>query len=273
MPNHLSDRELLEALTFEIELNLRRHITDAQPWYPHELVPWDKGRNFAFLDGEDWSPEQSTMSDVDKLALTASLLAADNLPSYHREIGKVMTVGAWWRWVNRWTAEEDRHSTLIRNFLMATRAVDPVELERIRMKAMTDGYSAPSLHLIELLANCAFEEAAAALRHRNTAAQTSDPMVAAICNRIAVDDEHQKLFYSNMVAAALERVPEQAVAAISDRVANFRVPVVDLPDNRDSTAELAAAGVYDPAREHELVIVPLLDTWKVTDRIGAATTS
>ena len=91
-------------------------------------MPWDEGRNFAFLEGEDWSPEQSTMSDVDKLALTASVLAADNLPSYHREIGKVMKVGAWWRWVNRWTAEEDRHSTLIRNFLMVTRAVDPVEL-------------------------------------------------------------------------------------------------------------------------------------------------
>jgi acyl-[acyl-carrier-protein] desaturase len=263
--NEMTDGELLDALATEVEINYRRHVQRADIWMAHELVPWEEGRSFAFLGGEDWSPEQSKLGDVDKLALTIAVIISDNLPSYHREIGKTMHKGMWWRWVNRWTAEEDRHSILIRNFLMATRAVDPVELERIRMQAMTDSYFAPPMHLLELLANCAFEEAAAVIRHRNTAAATSDPMVAAICERLATDDELQCDFYADMVTAALELVPEQTVAAIADRVRKFAIPSADLP-GRDSTAELAAAGIYDPGREPELVFAPLLRRWNLTDR-------
>lgn len=263
--NEMTDAELLAELATEVELNYRRHVQRADIWMPHDLVPWDEGRNFAFLGGEDWSPEQSHLADVDKLALTVAVIISDNLPSYHREIGKTMHAGMWWRWVNRWTAEEDRHSILIRNYLMATRAVDPVELERIRVQAMTDSFFAPPMRLLELLANCAFDEAAAVIRHRNTAAATSDPMVAAICERLARDDELQCDFYADMVTAALELVPEQTVAAIADRVRNFRVPTVDLP-GRDSTAELAAAGIYDPNCEPELVFTPLLRRWNVADR-------
>ena len=50
----------------------------------HDWVPWDAGRNFAFLGGEDWDPSDSTMSDEAKAALMALLLLKDNLPSYHR---------------------------------------------------------------------------------------------------------------------------------------------------------------------------------------------
>lgn len=261
----LTDQELLDALAFEIELSYRRHVEVADIWQPHELIAWDQARSFAALGGEDWAPEQSTLGEVEKLSLTVGVLVADNMPSYHREIGRNMFVGMWWRWVNRWTAEEARHSVLLRNYLVTTRAVDPVELERVRMRAMTDGFNHKPMHLPELLAHCAFDEAAAALRHRNTAALTNDPAVAAICNRIAIDDELQSDLYANLVAAALQIAPEQTVAAIRTRIQEFEVPTVDLP-GRDVVAELAEAGIYDPRREAELVFLPLLRRWNIADR-------
>lgn len=267
----MNDAELLDALAPAVSANLERHEAIADGWQPHDAVPWDDGRNFAFLGGEDWNPDQSSLSEIGKLGLTVGVLAADNMPSYHRELAQRLKSGPWWRWVGRWTAEENRHAIVIRDFLVLTRAVDPVELERIRMAHMTAGYSLPALHLLEILATAAFDEKASAIRHRNTAALCEDPVAAKIAERIALDDELQSQFFVNLIDAALDLVPDQAIAAIADRVRNFRVPTIPLADGTDSTVDLAAAGIYDPARQHELVFAPLLAEWKIADReFGAA---
>ena len=49
--------------------------------------------------------------------------------------------GAWGYWVNRWTAEENRHGIALRDYLVVTRAVDPVELEQLRIEQVTRGFS------------------------------------------------------------------------------------------------------------------------------------
>jgi acyl-[acyl-carrier-protein] desaturase len=262
----LTDRELLESLAPTVEENLLRHIDAADGWQPHDYVPWDDGRNFGFLGGTDWEPEQSELGEVAKVALTVSVLIADNLPSYHREVAKYLRTGPWWRWVGRWTAEENRHEIMIRNYLIVTRAVDPVELERMRMAHMTTGFRRPALHLMDLLAACALEERAAAVRHRNTAELGENLIVTAIADRIAADDELQSEFFANLVSTALDLAPDQAVRAIADQVAAFAVPELTLPDGRNSTAVLAEAGIYDPAREPELVFAPLLARWNVFAR-------
>lgn len=266
MQTLLTDRELLESLAVDVELLLRKHVDVADGWQPHDLVPWDDGRNFAFLGGTDWTPDQSELGETAKLALTVSVLIADNLPSYHREIGKYLRTGAWWRWVGRWTAEENRHEITIRNYLMVTRAVDPVELERLRMEHMTKGFRRPAMHLLDVLANCAFEESASAVRHRNIAALGENPLVTAIAERIALDDELQSVFFADLISAALDLVPDQAVRAIADRIAGFEVPRVTLSDGRDSDEVLAEAGVYDRAKEGELVFAPLLRRWNIFTR-------
>ncbi|MFQ6325887.1 MULTISPECIES: acyl-ACP desaturase [unclassified Nocardia] len=266
MQNLLTDRELLQALADEVELNLRRHIEAADGWQPHDYVPWDDGRNFGFLGGIDWEPEQSELSETAKLALTVSVLIADNLPSYHREIGKYLRTGSWWRWVGRWTAEENRHEIMIRNYLMVTRSVDPIELERLRMDHMTKGFRRPALHLLDVLATCAFEESAAAIRHRNTAALRENKMVTLMAERIAADDELQSVLFANLIAAAFDIAPDQTMRAIADSVASFHVPTVTLPDGRSSDDLLADAGIYDRAKEGELVFAPLLARWNVFER-------
>ena len=73
--------------------------------------------------------------------MVVNLLTEDNLPSYHREIAtRFGRDGAWGQWVGRWTAEEGRHGIALRDYLVVTRGVDPVELEALRMEHMTAGY-------------------------------------------------------------------------------------------------------------------------------------
>jgi hypothetical protein len=67
---------------------------------------------------QDWDPEQTKLSEVAQTAMVQNLLTEDNLPSYHREIAMNFSMDdPWGFWVNRWTAEENRHGIALRDYL------------------------------------------------------------------------------------------------------------------------------------------------------------
>ena len=139
-PSVWTDARLLYALEEVVEKELNRHLKVAKDWMPHEYVPWSDGRNFPgfFEDGEAWDKEQSKVTEVGRIALVVNLLTEDNLPSYHHEIATLFgRDGAWGTWVHRWTAEEGRHGIVMRDYLLASRAVDPDTLEQFRMAHMS----------------------------------------------------------------------------------------------------------------------------------------
>ena len=142
MARELTQLDLLRELAPVAEDNVNRHLKIAKSWNPHDYVPWDEGRNFAALGGVDYDPEQSQLDEVAKAAMITNLLTEDNLPSYHRVIADNFSMdSAWGFWVGRWTAEENRHSIVMRDYLTVTRGVDPAQLEADRMVHMTNGYS------------------------------------------------------------------------------------------------------------------------------------
>jgi acyl-[acyl-carrier-protein] desaturase len=106
---------------------MERHLTMSKEWFPHELVPWSRGRDFA--PDDVWDPEESTIDGRVRSALFVNLLTEDNLPYYFRTIERMFGGdGTWGAWARRWTAEEGRHSIVIRDYLTVTREIDPVEV-------------------------------------------------------------------------------------------------------------------------------------------------
>src|SRR6266496_3957014 len=159
---------LLHDLEPVVAANVERHLGIAKEWHPHDYVPWSRGRDFAFLGGTDWTPEDSPLDPVAKTAMIVNLLTEDNLPSYHREIAtRFGRDGAWGQWVGRWTAEEGRHGIALRDYLVVTRGVDPVELERARMAQMSVGYDSGDKTALQALAYVSFQELATRVSHRS----------------------------------------------------------------------------------------------------------
>src|ERR671921_764877 len=217
--------------------NLDRHERMAKEWHPHDYVPWDEGRNFAFLGGEDWSPEQSRLDETAKAAMFVNLLTEDNLPSYHREIAtRFGHDGAWGQWVGRWTAEEGRHGVAMRDYLVVTRGVDPVELERARIDYMTTGYDSGDKSALEAVAYVSFQELATRVSHRN------------------------------LVTAAFDINPDEMMRAVADEVINFEMPGANMANFRKNSIIIAKAGIYDLRLHHDEVVSPILRTWKVFER-------
>ncbi|WP_370947488.1 acyl-ACP desaturase [Amycolatopsis sp. cg5] len=260
---------LMLDLESTVEENLNRHLVSAKEWMPHEYVPWSEGRNFADLGGEAWDPEQSKVSPIARTSLEVNLLTEDNLPSYHREIERAFgRDGAWGTWVHRWTAEEGRHGIAIRDYLLVTRAVDPVELERARMQVMQTGYDSGDKPLLHVMAYVSFQELATRLSHRNTGRYTEDPFCEKLLARVATDENLHMVFYRNLVTASLQLQPDEMMRAITDEVVGFAMPGHIIPSFVRKAALIAKAGIYDLRIHHDDVIWPLLRHWKVFELEG-----
>ncbi|MGH3387214.1 MAG: acyl-ACP desaturase [Nocardioidaceae bacterium] len=271
MPASMTQQQLLHDLEPIVARELNRHIPVAKEWFPHEYIPWSEGRTYdGILGGDPWSPDDSPMSDVVRSALIVNLLTEDNLPSYHHEVAVLFgRDAAWGDWVHRWTAEEGRHGTAIRDYLLVKRSVDPVELERARMIHMGQGYeSAHHDDLIRSLAYVSFQELATRVSHRNTGRATGDKMADQLLARIAADENLHMIFYRNLLAAALERAPDQTMVAITDVVKTFVMPGTDIPGFQRKAVQIALEGIYDLRLHRDEVVMPVLRFWKVFDVQG-----
>ena len=260
---------LFELLEATVEENLDRHLAAAEDWLPHEYVPWGEGRNFAALGGEPWSTEQSRLSPVARTALELNLLTEDNLPSYYRELSDTFgRPGVWGAWVNRWTAEEGRHASCIRDYLLVTRGVDPERLEHARMATLQAGWDSGSKSLLRACVYVSFQELATRVSHRNTGRYCEDPIAERLLARIAMDENLHMIFYRNLVQAALEFAPSQTLRAIADEVTGFVMPGSVVPGFARKAAQIAQAGIYDLRIHHDDVIMPLVRHWRVFEAEG-----
>ncbi|NEA58205.1 acyl-ACP desaturase [Streptomyces sp. SID13666] len=266
-----SDARLLYALEEVVETELNRHLAVAKEWMPHEYVPWSDGRNFdGIMGGEAWAPEQSKVTDIGRIALVVNLLTEDNLPSYHHEIASLFgRDGAWGTWVHRWTAEEGRHGIVMRDYLLTSRAVDPVELERFRMMHMSEGFESDNRHsMLHSVAYVAFQELATRVSHRNTGHQSGDPVCDRMLARIATDENLHMVFYRNLLAAALQLAPDLTMQAIRDVVVQFRMPGHGMPGFERAAARMAIGGIYNLRIHHDDVLQPVLRHLKVLEVSG-----
>ncbi|MBL1078956.1 acyl-ACP desaturase [Nocardia sp. 2] len=271
MVNSLTPRQILTELEPVAEQNLNRHLSMAKEWHPHDYVPWERGRNFAAMGGIDWAPEQSGLSEVAKAAMVTNLLTEDNLPSYHRLISDSFSRdGAWRAWVDRWTAEENRHGIVLRDYLVVTRGVDPVALEQARMICLSQGVddatSTGDNSVLHGVAYVTFQELATRVSHRNTGRVCDDPVADHILQRVAADENLHMVFYRNVCGAALDLVPDDALDAISQIIRGFRMPGAGMPNFRRNSVLIAKHGIYDLRQHLDEVILPVLRKWNIFER-------
>ena len=228
-------------------------------------MPFDKGENFAFLDGKDWDPSQVTLPKHVTDALEILLITKDNLAGYHRELVEHFILeDKWGRWLGRWTAEEHLHAIALRNYLVVTREVDPAANEDVRVEHVMKGYRADSYSQIETLVFMAYYERAHAVFCRNLQAQISEPVLAGLVGRIAKDEERHEEFFANLVAHCLTSSRDETIDAIAARAAALDVVGGDIDAYRDKIEVVAEAGIFDKAALAR-VIADRIAAWGLAD--------
>jgi acyl-[acyl-carrier-protein] desaturase len=243
-----------------------RHLATANMWYAHDFVPFERGENFKMLGGRDWDSSQVTLPTHITDALEVLLITKDNLSGYHREfVEHFILEDAWGDWIGRWTAEENLHAIVIREYLVVTRDIDPVANEMVRVEHVMKGYRADYFSKIETLVFMALRERTFAVYCRRLAEQIEDPTLRGMIEVIANDEERHEEYFVNLVAACLRIEPEETVAAVAARAAEMHVVGADIDAYKDKVANIAEAGIFD----EELLRRCLSDSitgWGLADR-------
>jgi acyl-[acyl-carrier-protein] desaturase len=275
MARLLTDPELIRELEPVVEAGLNQHFATTKNWSPHDYVPWSDGSDYAALGGRAWELDQSPLSELARIAMVTNLLTEDNLPSYHRAVAGYFTLDdAWGAWVNRWTVEENRHGIALRDYLVVTRAVDPMELERARMLQVTAGFSpgqqgqgdvAPESFL-DAAAYVTFQELATRVSHRNTGKACQERVADALLKRIAFDENLHMIFYRGLTGAALDLAPDRTMHSIRRILVNFQMPGFSIPNFRRNAVKMAVGGIYDARQHLDEVVLPVLRKWRIFER-------
>ncbi|MDP9386594.1 MAG: acyl-ACP desaturase [Actinomycetota bacterium] len=247
---------LLADLEPTVARLLERHLAKAKEWFPHEMVPWSRGRDFT--PDEVWDPEEYAVPDAVRSALFLNLLTEDNLPYYYNTIQGVFGDGAWGEWARRWTAEEGRHAIVIRDYLTVTRALDPVALERARMRQVSDGITPEPQNPADTMVYVTLQELATRIAHLNTGKLLTDRPGYEVMARVAADENLHYLFYRDLTDATLEYDPSTVVLAIDRQVREFAMPGTGIADFPTHAARIASVGIYDFAEHHDHILVPLV---------------
>ena len=263
----MDDRALLEELEPTVAKLLDRHLAKAKEWFPHEMVPWSRGRDFE--PDETWDPEEYPVPDGVRSALFLNLLTEDNLPYYFRTIQNVFGDGAWGEWARRWTAEEGRHAIVIRDYLTVTRALDATALERARMRQVSGGITPEPENPADTMVYVTLQELATRIAHLNTGKLLTDRPGYEVMARVAADENLHYLFYRGVTDAAIELDPSMVLLAIERQVRDFAMPGTGIADFPSHAARIARLGIYDFVEHHDHILLPLvLRHWKVESLEG-----
>lgn len=266
----MGQKPVANAFTLELEPivadNLARFMATADEWYAHDYVPFDQGRNFAFLGGHDWDPSEATLPGDVVDALEIMLITKDNLAGYHRELVQhFILADKWGRWLGRWTAEENLHAIALREYLVVTRNFDPTADEKVRVNHVMRGYRASTYTQIETLVFMALYERAHAVFLRKLEARIDEPVLRKLVERIASDEERHAEFFGNLVAHCLGQHRDSTLSAIARRAIGFGVVGGDILEYRETKLRtVAEAGIFDQSAA-DTVVSDSIVGWGLAD--------
>ena len=232
----MEDAKMLAELGPTVEHLVERHLGMAKEWFPHELVEWRPPPS----RGED---QPAPLPDGVSSALFVNVLTEDNLPYYFASIdGLFGREGAWGYWARRWTAEEGRHSIVLRDYLIMSGRVDPIALERARMAQVTGGVTPQAPSVADALVYLALQELATRIAHHSTGKSLPDGEGYAVMKRVAADENLHHLFYRDLVSAALEIDPSGTIEAIKRQILCFEMPGTGIPGFAEHAKAIAQRG-------------------------------
>ncbi|MDD3764372.1 MAG: acyl-ACP desaturase [Nevskiales bacterium] len=267
-----AQREILDSLAPTVREYTERHIGARKLWMPADLLPTHDE------DGVDRDAELRALRerarglpDSVRVALALNLLTEEGLPHFHRLLSTYMGYeGAWADWNNLWTAEEDRHGCILRDYVRDARLFDMRALERMQYQYIESGFN-PEWQddPYRLLAYTSLQEKATQTAHANSGriAAQYEPQLQRILAHISGDEMRHYTFYRDCFSAVLKIDTNRALAALAAVAPALAMPGHAIDGYAQMSEVERRAGIYGP-REYLRLVEDLVKHWAIDALTG-----
>jgi acyl-[acyl-carrier-protein] desaturase len=257
--------EVLQDLELRVRELMVAHEEKRELWMPADL-----------LEGEpDESPDDrirqlraraAGIPDAARAALALNLLTEEGLPHFHRLLAVHLGDDSYWReWINLWTAEEDRHGAVLRDYARDSRIFDQSRLEHLQFAYLRQGFhpgwdSDP----YRVFAYTTVQERATQVSHRETGKVASEyePKLGEVLSRVAREEARHYTFYRTVFEEILARDPDQALESAAHILPGIEMPGASIPGFREFADVIRRSGIYGP-RDYLRIVQEQIRHWKI----------
>lgn len=262
--------EVLKDLEARVRELMAAHEAKRDLWYPSDFLgPEPESDVGAHLDG--LRERAAGIPDAARVALAVNLLTEEGLPHFHRILAVYLDDESYWQtWNNLWTAEEDRHGAVLRDYARDARLFDQRKIEEMQFAYMRSGFApAWDKDPYRVFVYTSLQERATQFSHANTGRMIKEyePGLAEILDNVARDEARHFAFYRTVFAEILERDPDEALQSAAQIMPSIDMPGASMPRFKEFADVIRRAGIYGP-RDYLRIVQEQIRHWKIEHLTG-----
>ena len=266
----ISKVEVLKDLEEKVRELMQAHEQKRCLWFPSDLLAPEPGEcpqtHLAEL-----RDRAAGIPDSARVALALNLLTEEGLPHFHRLLAVYLGDESYWReWNNLWTAEEDRHGAVLRDYVRDTRIVNQRQLEEMQFSYLRNGFHpAWDNDPYRVFAYTTVQERATQFSHSETGRLVSEyePKLGAVLSNVATDEARHFSFYRTVFDEILQRDPDEALHSASFILPSIDMPGHSIPRFREIADVIRRAGIYGQ-RDYLQIVEEQIRYWKIETLSG-----
>lgn len=271
-PDLPAQRAVLQSLEPQVRELMQRHRDSRKLWMPSDLMPADEQSDDAHEEELRALRERARgLPDGVRVALALNLLTEEGLPHFHRLVAVYMGHnGAWAEWNNLWTAEEDRHGCVLRDYVRDARVFNMKALEQMQFQYIESGFNPDwKDDPYRLLAYTSLQEKATQTSHSNAGrlAAQYDPKLQTILAHICADEARHYVFYRDAFSSVMKADTNRALVALAAVVPALAMPGHNIAGFAQMSEVERRAGIYGP-REYLKLVEDLVKHWTIDTLTG-----
>ncbi len=259
--------EVLNCLEHKVKEWMESHIAKRKLWYSSDFLPADEKNN------EDTEAVVTKLrnrvkglKDSVRVALAVNLLTEEGLPHFHRLLAVYLGDNSFWsKWNNMWTAEEDRHGGVLRDYARDSRVFNFKEIEMMQFYYQEAGFNPEwDKDPYRVFVYTTLQERATQTSHKNTGKKAGDeePLLDGILSSIAADEARHFTFYRNVFKEVLELDPNRAMISAAAIMPSINMPGATMPNFREMADIIRRDGIYGP-RDYLAIVEEAIKFWRI----------
>lgn len=262
-----SKTEVLSYLESKVKQWMEQHIAKRKLWFSSDFLPVDEKNSEDQNKIVDGLRERAKgIKDPARVAVALNLLTEEGLPHFHRLIAQHLGSDSFWsKWNNMWTAEEDRHGNILRDYARDSRLFGFREVEMMQFYYQEAGFN-PNWDKdpYKVFVYTTLQERATQFSHKNTGKLVGDdePLLNGILSNIAADEAKHFTFYRNVFKEVLKLDPNRAMISASEIMPAIDMPGLSMPNFREMADVVRRVGIYGP-RDYKNIVEEAIKFWEI----------
>lgn len=259
--------EVLKELEPIVKNFMESHLAKRKLWFSSDFLPADEQSD----DNSDrviskLRERVKGIKDSVRVAIALNLLTEEGLPHFHRLLSSHLgDESVWGKWNFMWTAEEDRHGCVLRDYARDGRLFSFKHIEMMQYAYLESGFTPEwDKDPYRVFVYTTLQERATQFSHRNTGTKAGDdePLLKGILSSIAADEAKHFNFYRTVFKGILEIDPNKALQSALAIMPSIEMPGLSMPNFREMADVVRRVGIYGPW-DYKKIVEEAIVHWRI----------